>query len=155
MIREIFNLDPKLKIFAYIFLLANKLQTTMDQSIDEITSKQWFLLAALSYFKEPPSLKELASSIGSSHQNIRQMVNKLEERGFVSTSRDSADKRTIRISLTKKVNEWQEKNEEMQVEFLKSFYSGISYEDLTIVSKSMEKLYDNLGGIKWRELKSY
>lgn len=148
MIREIFNLDPKLKIFAYIFLLANKLQTTMDQSIDEITSKQWFLLAALSYFKEPPSLKELASSIGSSHQNIRQMVNKLEERGFVSTSRDSADKRTIRISLTKKVNEWQEKNEEMQVEFLKSFYSGISYEDLTIVSKSMEKLYDNLGGIK-------
>lgn len=155
MIREIFNLDPKLKIFAYIFLLANKLQTTMDQSIDEITSKQWFLLAALSYFKEPPSLKELASSIGSSHQNIRQMVNKLEERGFVSTSRDSADKRTIRISLTKKVNEWQEKNEEMQVEFLKSFYSGISNEDLTIVSKSMEKLYDNLGGIKWRELKSY
>ncbi len=148
MIREIFNLDPKLKIFAYIFLLANKLQTTMDQSIDEITSKQWFLLAALSYFKEPPSLKELASSIGSSHQNIRQMVNKLEERGFVSTSRDSADKRTIRISLTKKVNEWQEKNEEMQVEFLKSFYSGISNEDLTIVSKSMEKLYDNLGGIK-------
>ena len=149
MIREIFNLDPKLKIFAYIFLLANKLQTTMDQSIDEITSKQWFLLAALSYFKEPPSLKELASSIGSSHQNIRQMVNKLEERGFVSTSRDSADKRTIRISLTKKVNEWQEKNEEMQVEFLKSFYSGISNEDLTIVSKSMEKLYDNLGGIIW------
>lgn len=147
MIREIFNLDPKLKIFAYIFLLANKLQTTMDQSIDEITSKQWFLLAALSYFKEPPSLKELASSIGSSHQNIRQMVNKLKERGFVSTSRDSADKRTIRISLTKKVNEWQEKNEEMQVEFLKSFYSGISNEDLTIVSKSMEKLYDNLGGI--------
>ena len=49
--------------------------------------------------------------MGSSHQNVKQILLKLEKKGFVSISVDEQDKRKQRIELTDYCQEFCEKND--------------------------------------------
>lgn len=145
------SLDERLQIFAYIFILSNKLQMTMDKNIKEITSKQWFLLASLEYFEDAPTLKEIANRVNYSHQNTRQLLNKLEEKGFIKTVQDENDKRASRVLLTKKSKEWQEDNRDIQIDFLNEMYKNLEISELKSAAKTMIKLFKNLEDLKNEE----
>ena len=139
------HLDHRLQIFANLFLVSNKLQVTMDQRNLDITSKQWFVLAALSYLPQAPTLKELAANLDYSHQNIRQLVRKLEDKGYVQVKKDPIDQRAIRIYLTKEVEKWEQAHQADQQAFIQQMYRGISPESLKIVNHVLDQLYENLG----------
>lgn len=49
-----------------------------------------------------PELSRVAEIMGSSHQNVKQILNKLEDKGYVKTVLDEQDKRKQRIILTEK-----------------------------------------------------
>lgn len=139
------HLDHRLQVFANLFLVSNKLQVTMDQRDLDITSKQWFVLAALSYLPQAPTLKELASNLDYSHQNIRQLVRKLEDKGYVQVKKDPQDQRAIRIYLTEEAKKWEEAHQEAQQAFILQMYQGISPQALDGVNQVLDQLYENLG----------
>lgn len=138
------NMDKRYIIFGNIFLLSNRLQTVMDNSIDELTSKQWLTALMLGMFDEPPTLKQLAKICNSSHQNTKQIVSKLEAKGFIKIENDINDLRAIRIHTTDKWVQWNKNNDEDSTLFISKMFKNLTEEEIEIMNNVQQKIYKNL-----------
>lgn len=135
-------------MFGMFFIFGNKLQTAGDHFYTEITSKQFFLLICLSIFKTEPTINDLAEVMGSTHQNVKAIADKLESKGYIHIYKDSSDKRKLRIGMTEKMGEMDAKYRKSHGEFMNRFYSGVSEKDLQTTYNTMIKLEDNLTELK-------
>lgn len=136
-------------LFGMLFVLGNRLQTIGDGFYEELTCKQWFVMAGISLFEaNPPTMNELADKIGSSHQNIKQIVLKLEKAGFVEIYGDEKDRRKTRVKLKEKSFELSQKYHQKEIEFLSALYDGIENENLKITTETIAKMEGNLIKIK-------
>lgn len=142
------KMDKRYIIFGNIFLLANRLQNVMDQTANELTSRQWFVIAMLGMFDYPPTLKELAAVCDSSHQNTKQIVLKLEAKGFVKIETDPKDRRAIRIMATEECRRWNEENDEFSQKFIERMFKGLSKEEIEAMNSVQQKIYDTLAEMK-------
>jgi DNA-binding MarR family transcriptional regulator len=142
---EVKDIDDKKYLFGMLLVIGNRLQTIGDEFYEEITCKQWFILVGISLFEEePPTINEITDAIGSSHQNIKQIVQKLENAGFVKMYRDENDRRKIRVKLTSKCEEFSKKYQKKEDEFLDSLFEGIDQESFSITLNTMRKLEENI-----------
>ena len=122
----------------------NRFQAMADSTMKEISWKQFFAIICINLCKTSPTVKELAEIMGSSHQNVKQILLKLEKKGFVSISVDEQDKRKQRIELTPYCEEFCEKNDEMSMALLKKMFEGVSEEQLQITIQTIVQIEDNL-----------
>ncbi len=142
------KMDKRQLIFGNIFLLANRLQTVMDQRITGITSKQWFVMIMLGMFDEPPTLKQLASVCDSSHQNTKQLIMKLEAKGFVRIETAPTDRRAMQIIATERWSQWEKENSQIASQFLNQMFGGLTAEEIKAMSAAQLNIYDALGQMK-------
>ena len=82
--------------------------------------------------------------MGSSHQNVKQILLKLEKKGFVTIIVDKNDKRKQRIELTDYCRDFCEKNNEMTMSILKKMFAGVSEEQLQVTIQTIIQIEDNL-----------
>ncbi|HCS12076.1 MAG TPA: MarR family transcriptional regulator, partial [Clostridiales bacterium] len=68
------ELEQKAYIFATIFTFSNRLQALGDEFDKKFTTKQWLFILAVSRFKEPPTITEVANFIGYSRQNAKRIA---------------------------------------------------------------------------------
>lgn len=142
------KMDKRYIVFGNIFLLANRLQTVLDSVPQEITAKQWLVLIMLGMFDAPPTLKQLARICDSSHQNTKQIVLKLEAKGFVRIEKDRNDGRAMRIVQTEKCRQWDEANKKFATQFIDEMFAGLSFEEILVMCEVQQKLYKKLELIK-------
>lgn len=142
------TMDKRKIVFGNIFLLANRLQTVMDQTANELTAKQWFVITMLGMFEESPTLKQLAAICDSSHQNTKQIVLKLEAKGFVKVEQDSKDRRALRIVTTDLCKRWDDENKEFAVKFIDQMFRNLNDEEVSSLNSAQQKLYETLGTMK-------
>lgn len=137
--------DERHTLFGLFFSFGNRLQAAGDSFYTEITCKQFFLLICLGLFKNnPPTINELSEVMGSSHQNVKQMVLKLEKNNLVKTYVDPVDKRKIRIEPTEKVAKMGEQYKENQIQFMNKLYQDVTEEEIAITLKTISKIERNL-----------
>lgn len=146
------NMDGRYALFGLLFALQNRLQAVGDTFYEEITCKQFFLMACMNLFQgEAPTVQNLAQVMGSSHQNVKQILNKLEQKGFVSVEPDEADRRKLRISLTEYAAVTGEKYRVKEEEFMTGLFDGVTEEEakqaFLILSKMEANLMKLRGGI--------
>ena len=60
----------------------NKLHAIFDR-YNEMTSKQWLLMATTTSFTDAPDLSMLAKVMGCSRQNVKKLALSLEKQGYV------------------------------------------------------------------------
>lgn len=125
----------------------NKLGTIDRMTFRELTGRQCTLIASIGTFEEPPTLGQLAECEGSSHQNIKQMALKLQEKGYVKLLSDSSDARKIRVTSTKKGFDFCKKHREAEQKFLELLFEGVDEQEIKEVSKVMSKLNENLDDV--------
>jgi DNA-binding MarR family transcriptional regulator len=91
-------------VFTKIFLLSLRLENIGNKTLkkDQLSIKQFLLIAAIESFDEPPSIKEVANMVSTSHQNVKEIADRLEKRGFIKIERDEKDKRILRLKTTEK-----------------------------------------------------
>lgn len=143
------GMDTRYALFGTFFAFNNRLQATGDAFFEEITCKQFFLIICLELFGEnAPTIRELAEVMGSSHQNVKQIADKLEQSGFIRQTKDKEDRRKIRIYPTPKLQNLDEKYKEKSKEFIERFYKGTTGEELETVYQVMSKLEKNLAELK-------
>jgi DNA-binding MarR family transcriptional regulator len=99
--------EPPVQLFRVVITLANHLRTRMDQRLADVdlTIAQAGVLTFVSASERPPTLGETARSLGTSHQNARQVVAALERKGMIEVSPDPADGRVRRLAVTPRVAE--------------------------------------------------
>ena len=122
----------------------NRFQAMADNVIKEISWKQFFAVICINMCKEPPTLKELSDILGSSHQNVKQILIKLKNKGFIEFKTDVEDKRKQRIVLTKKCMNFCEKNNDVSIQIMAKMFDGISEKDIQTTIKTITKIEKNL-----------
>jgi DNA-binding MarR family transcriptional regulator len=122
----------------------NRFQAVADNAIKEISWKQFFAVICINLCKEKPTVKELAEIMGSSHQNVKQILLKLEKKGFVHITVDEKDKRKQRIELTDYCREFCAKNDEMTTMAIGKMFEGVSPEQLQVTIQTIMQIENNL-----------
>lgn len=142
------NQDDSFFLVGLLNAFMNKFQAAADTAYGNITWKQFFVLVCIRLFKETPTLKELADVFGSSHQNVKQLLLKLEKAGYVSLITDEKDKRKQRITLTKEGYEYLVNSDETSKVLTKQLFAGVSPEELKVTIKVLMQLDQHLKEMK-------
>lgn len=76
-------------------------------------------------FDELPTIKEVAREMGSSHQNVKQVALKLEQKGLLILEKDKKDARVTRIKLIDQSFRFWEKTKSKAPNFTQELFKGI------------------------------
>lgn len=131
-------------LLGLISAFENHYQTKADNFFEEISWKQFFAIICINLCIESPTINELADIMGSSHQNVKQILNKLEKNGYVQMVSDVKDKRKQRIMVTEKTNAFCEAHDKGSQIIVKRIFEGIDEKDIEIVIKTLLKMEKNL-----------
>lgn len=133
--------------FGVLLIIANRMNTLLERELKEfgVTTKQWFLSAIIdSVFDNPPTMKELAKEMGSSHQNVKQVALKLQEKGLLNLYKDKKDARVTRLQMTEESYGFWDKTQPKSVEFTEAVFKNIEIEDLAKARWVLHKILSNL-----------
>ena len=97
------RIDMARFVLVMVFMVEQRWRYFIDKELepDNVTMKQWLMLIVISSaFKTPPSIREVAEAMSTTHQNVKQIAASMERRGFVTLDRDPDNKRIIRLKVT-------------------------------------------------------
>ena len=137
---------PEYYLIGLLSAFDNRFQAKADNTMKEISWKQFFAIICVTFCKEPPTLKELSDILGSSHQNVKQILLKLEKKGFIRFQSDESDRRKQRIILTDICRDFCEKNDEMSKGIMKKMFAGIREDDIWTTIQTITNIEKNLMG---------
>ncbi|MFI6097203.1 MarR family winged helix-turn-helix transcriptional regulator [Lentzea sp. NPDC051213] len=85
-----------------VWRLAMKWRVAVDRALTPhgLTHAQYVVLASLLAFDTPPSQRELADFTGLEALYVSKLARALDADGLIQRTRDKADTRTVRVSLT-------------------------------------------------------
>ncbi len=132
-------------IFTKLFLLSRRLEHISNRVLekDELTIKQFLLIAAIESFDEAPSISKLAHKMTSSHQNVRELADRLQKRGFVKIERDEQDRRVLRLSTTKKNWDYWESRLAEHERYIYRLFKPFSDEEIHHFNRFVNMFLDN------------
>lgn len=138
------DVPPEYFLLGLLSAFENRFQALADNVMKEISWKQFFAIICINMCREPPTLNELSDILGSSHQNVKQILLKLEKKNFIKFQEDKLDKRKQRIILTSTCIKFCEKNNETSTQIMQKMFEGISEKDIKATIKTIVKMEDNL-----------
>jgi DNA-binding MarR family transcriptional regulator len=95
------ELTPPVRAFRATLLLAQRLRYLMDDRLraDGLTTQQAALLTAVAALGTPTPT-QAAAALGTTHQNVAQLVSALQRKGMLTIADDPADRRSRRLAVT-------------------------------------------------------
>ena len=139
------QMDTRYALFGLSFSFSNTLQAAGDSFYEEITCKQFFLLACMSLFpEEAPTANELARVMGCTRQNVKEILNSLQRKRYICLEEDPTDKRKKRVYETDAIRKVAEKYREKEELFMEALYKGVSEEDIRKVYAVINHMTGNL-----------
>ena len=138
------NMKPEPFLLGLLSSFDNRYQACADKFFEEITWKQFFAIICVNLCKSNPTINELSEVMGTSHQNVKQILLKLERVGFVQMMRDEDDKRKQRIVLTAKCKKFCEEHEEGSACTIARIFEGIDDRDILVTIKTILAMEKNL-----------
>ena len=143
------RMEHRYALFGLFFAFHNRLQAVGDSFYEEITCKQFFLMACMNlYPDEAPTANELAITMGCTRQNVKEILNSLEKKQFIRLEADDKDRRKQRVYLTKQALLFADKYRAKEEIFMKALYDGVTEEEILHTYKTLTKIEDNLKRIK-------
>ncbi len=144
---EFGNMPPQAFLLGLLSAFDNRYQAAADAFFKEITWKQFFAIICINLCKEAPTINELSDVMGSSHQNVKQILLRLEKKGFVSTIVDKKDKRKQRIIVTDAARTFLEENDNnghQSQYIIGRIFEGIDEKSLMGTIQTIMKMERNL-----------
>ena len=141
------KMSDKQYLFGVIFIVANRVDTMLEREFRRfgITTKQWFLSIIIeNLFDKPPTIKEVAKEMGSSHQNVKQVALKLEQKGLLILQKDKKDARVTRLKLSENSFDFWGKLRGEGTMFTKALFKNIDKDELEIARRVMQKMQLNI-----------
>ncbi len=142
-------MDHKYALFGLFFAFHNRLQAVGDSFYEEISCKQFFLLACMNLYQDQaPTANELARTMGCTRQNVKEILNSLEKKQLIRFEVDEGDKRKRRVYLTENALRMSDKYYEKEKSFMEYLYNGISDEEIDQAYSIISKIENNLKRMK-------
>jgi DNA-binding MarR family transcriptional regulator len=144
---EFGDMPPQAFLLGLLSAFDNRYQAAADAFFKEITWKQFFAIICINLCKEAPTINELSDVMGCSHQNVKQILLKLEKKGFVSMVPDEYDKRKQRIFVTEEAMAFLEENDnngQQSQYIIGRIFDGVDDKSLKTTVQTIMKMERNL-----------
>ncbi|MBR0092109.1 MAG: MarR family transcriptional regulator [Lachnospiraceae bacterium] len=141
------DMPPQAFLLGLLSAFDNRYQAAADALLKEITWKQFFAIICIDLCKEAPTINELSDVMGSSHQNVKQILLKLEKKGFIAMSPDKQDRRKQRIAVTDAARRFLKKNDDngRQTQYIIGrIFDGVDEKSLQTTIRTIMKMERNL-----------
>ena len=129
-------------IFASIFIFQNRFQTAYEKEQDDLTMKQWLMLAMVNICPKPHTLTNVGYYLGCSRQNTKQLAMALSKKGYIRLV--LGNQNSVNIEFTDKVAEYEKNMSERHAEVLRFLFSDFSEEEISQLYQLYAKLYAGL-----------
>ena len=126
-------------IFASIFVLQNRIQTAYEKDQDELTMKQWLMLAMVIVCPQPHTLTNIGSYMGCSRQNTKQLAMALSKKGYVRLVLGAQN--SVNVELTEKVSEYEKKMGSKTAQALSLLFSDFNEKEISQFYRLYKKLH--------------
>ncbi|MGI6724745.1 MAG: MarR family winged helix-turn-helix transcriptional regulator [Christensenellales bacterium] len=144
---DLSSIEDRYYLFGMLTAIANRMQTVGDNVFEEVTWKQWFALLCAGVLQPTPSVSQVAGLVGTSHQNMKQLLLRLQSAGLVSLEKDRSDLRRTLVKLTPAAEMFEMKYRESGSLFMDCLFEGISVEALATARQVINQLDQNLKAI--------
>ena len=138
------NIPSNYYLLGLLSAFENRFQAMADSMMKEISWKQFFAIICINLCQTPPTLSELSEILGSSHQNVKQILTKLERKGFMEFLPDETDRRKQRIVLTQRCREFCDKNDDMSRVIMERLFDGVSECEIASTIQTLMKIESNM-----------
>lgn len=129
--------------FSSLISVSNKIQIIGDQYCEPLTSRQYMtMLAVLHLPKEETTFINIAKKLGTTKQNITQLIKSLEKKNFVSIIPSKKDKRSVNICVTDLGMDIMIKcGRDGTINFMADIFKDFTEEEVETLWKLLIKLY--------------
>jgi DNA-binding MarR family transcriptional regulator len=117
----------------------------MDQRLrpDDLTTQQAALITIVDALGTP-SLSQAASTLGTTHQNVKQIALALTRKGFLEIVPDEADGRVRRLVTTTRSRDYWRRRSPSDHESVLQWFAGLSPADATALLQLLLRLQDSV-----------
>jgi DNA-binding MarR family transcriptional regulator len=136
-------LEMKGYIIVFLFLIQQRWGYIINKKFqkDHITTKQWLMLIILgSAFPSPPSMQEMAEAMSTTHQNVKQLAIRLENRGLLKIERDTQNKRILRLKITEECQMFWQNRKNDDIKSINDLFTGLKADEVKMMFEIMIKL---------------
>lgn len=137
------RMDMEKYILVVLFLVQQRWSYVISKELanDEITTKQWLMMIVMANaFQSPPSMQEVADAMSTTHQNVKQLATRLENRGFLKIERDPNNRRILRLNVTDECLQFWEKRAPEDMKTINKHFEGLNDEKVRSLFEIMGKL---------------
>lgn len=130
-------------ILVVLFLVQQRWSYAIGKDLAEnkITTKQWLMIIFMSHaFTNPPSMQEVADAMSTTHQNVKQLATRLEDRGFMTIERDPHNRRILRLNVTEECHQFWEKRAPEDIKTINKHFKGLNDAEVRSLFELMGKL---------------
>lgn len=129
-------------LFVDLFIQQNRIQTAFDKVLNEISTKQMILLEMTANCPDPKSLTRIGQLMGCSRQNVKQLADTLEKKGYLTLKKGG--RRCVYLELTEKAKMYYTEMQKTRDEFLAELYSSLNDEELSQLYALRTKLFGSI-----------
>ena len=132
--------------YSLLYIALNKIQAEADSGLEDLTLRQLMLLIAIAHLDpQEATIVNIASTLGTSKQNVTRLVNHMAKAGYLSSKPGQTDKRNVNISITDKGLSVMQKNTINSNKYFLNLFKNFTRIEIKSFRKSLEKLsnYDN------------
>ena len=126
-----------------VFLVEQRWRYVIEKELepDGITTKQWLMaIVVANGFKSPPSIQEVAEAMSTTHQNVKQIADGMEKRGFLRLWRDENNRRIIRLEVTEKCHALFKGREEKDRQSILGIFENLTDEEMAALFNILAKM---------------
>lgn len=135
------ELTPAVRAFRATLHLGQRLRYLMDERLraDGLTTQQAALLTLVQALGTP-SLKQAAAGLGTTHQNVAQLVQALQRKGMLETLADPADGRRTLLSVTEASRAYWSSRDDGDHAAVAGWFAALSDAELDVLVEHTERV---------------
>ena len=135
------DLPDGVRAFRLVLAAAQQLRTRMDARLraDDLTTQQAAVLTAVSAL-DAPSVSDVAAAVGSTRQNITQLVNALVRKGMLGVHDDPTDSRRRVLETTRLSNDYWERRDADDFAAVAGWFGMLDADELRGLCDALERV---------------
>jgi len=127
---------------AMLMSVALKLDKKSKKDFKGLSSRQYLVILTILHLPQgQASMGNIAKKLGTSKQNINQLLNAVKKKGYINISGNENDKRAFNIDVTESGMKALFEHSERGIAFLSEIFQDFSADELSVLLRLLSKLH--------------
>lgn len=137
------TLEPSVYAFRAVLALGHRLRGLMDDRLrpDGVTTMQAALITVVVSLGRP-SIAEAADALGTTRQNVTQLLRPLERKGLLRIEADPHDGRRKQLIATTTSRAYWSTRDEADIAATRAWFAALSDDELGVLNRLLTRLLD-------------